>query len=344
MRRTRNRLPAILLAFLLIALLLPTTAFAAGKIDLTRPITLTIRYQKDGVDISGTQFDIYKIADVDEYARMTLTAVFSPYKDDITGLSALNDQDQDSWMLLASNLKVAVQHDSLSPDAAGSTDENGELALTDLHAGLYLVIGHVNALGDYIYTASPFMIFLPGADYESNTWVYDYDAIIEPKATKQFIPSEEDTVSRKVLKVWDDEGNEENRPSEITVSLLRDGEAVDTVTLNDSNSWRASWDSLSAKYEWSVAEKSVGKYTALIEQNGVTFVITNTYSPDEGEEDEDIYDPDTPFGEFEEEEEGEEDDLQYLPQTGLLWWPVPVMLCAGLVFLVLGITHRRREQ
>ncbi len=33
-----------------------------------------------------------------------------------------------------------------------------------------------------------------------------------------------------------------------------------------------------------------------------------------------------------------------LPQTGLLWWPVPVLLCAGLTFFVLGVLLYRRKK
>lgn len=31
-----------------------------------------------------------------------------------------------------------------------------------------------------------------------------------------------------------------------------------------------------------------------------------------------------------------------LPQTGLLWWPVPVMLCAGIALLSVGAVYSRR--
>lgn len=32
-----------------------------------------------------------------------------------------------------------------------------------------------------------------------------------------------------------------------------------------------------------------------------------------------------------------------LPQTGLLWWPVPLLLGAGLISLIVGFTRRRRH-
>ncbi len=35
-------------------------------------------------------------------------------------------------------------------------------------------------------------------------------------------------------------------------------------------------------------------------------------------------------------------DEEKLPQTGMLWWPVPVLACAGLVFLGVGVALKRR--
>lgn len=33
----------------------------------------------------------------------------------------------------------------------------------------------------------------------------------------------------------------------------------------------------------------------------------------------------------------------HLPQTGQLWWPVPVLICAGLACIVVGLIRRRRD-
>jgi len=32
-----------------------------------------------------------------------------------------------------------------------------------------------------------------------------------------------------------------------------------------------------------------------------------------------------------------------LPQTGQLWWPVPVLLSAGLLLLLIGVVRRKRS-
>ena len=33
-----------------------------------------------------------------------------------------------------------------------------------------------------------------------------------------------------------------------------------------------------------------------------------------------------------------------LPQTGMTWWPVPLLLCLGLGFYVVGFLSRRRQR
>jgi len=32
-----------------------------------------------------------------------------------------------------------------------------------------------------------------------------------------------------------------------------------------------------------------------------------------------------------------------LPQTGTLWWPVPILAVSGVVFILVGIIFRKRE-
>lgn len=55
----------------------------------------------------------------------------------------------------------------------------------------------------------------------------------------------------------------------------------------------------------------------------------------------------TPLG-FRDEEEVEEflDEIplaRLLPQTGMLWWPVPVLAGIGLLLLTVGMARRKRE-
>ena len=55
-----------------------------------------------------------------------------------------------------------------------------------------------------------------------------------------------------------------------------------------------------------------------MERDGDSFVVTNTLNdPGEG-----------PEGE--------------LPATGLLWWPLPILIAAGVIFVVIGLLLRKK--
>ena len=147
--------------------------------------------------------------------------------------------------------------------------------------------------------------------------------------------------------------NEEKRPDDITVHLLRDGEVYATETLNEANGWSCEWRGLTSldkdgnTYEWNLIEDAVEGYSPTMEQSGITFVLTNTYE-------EEIPEDPTPLAPAEPGKPGEPDEpleelpedpvpLAMLPQTGMLWWPVPVMVVLGVMFLALGASFRRRE-
>ena len=441
--RLGKRTLAVLLTLLAIFAMMPIQALATGKIITDNPVDLTICYTDETKAIPNARFDLYKVADVDEYARMTLTPAFEPYRYTVDGLDSLDDLTQESWLSLASTLKGYVQADKLTPAVPnGKTDENGILHFS-VEPGLYLVIGFRATTDDYYtYSAVPFMVFLPGSNLADNDWDYEVTAL--PKFSKEYNPSDDpddQVITRKVLKIWDDEGYESIRPEEITVQLLMDGEVFDTQILNKSNNWRYAWDNLDAKCEWTVVEKEIDKYAITIEQNGITFSITNKYvvpitgsslpvqkkitgsSPASAStftftmsaSDESCPMPEgttgavkeisivgagsAEFGEITFEYPGtyvytiseknsgthgytydttvytvtfevvqEDGELSYsrtikdnggnvcsaieftnsykppLPQTGVVWWPVPILLFAGCAFLMIGVIRRRRYE
>lgn len=72
-----------------------------------------------------------------------------------------------------------------------------------------------------------------------------------------------------------------------------------------------------------MVEKEMDDYTVTVTREGVTFVVTNTYTGDT---------PAAPPGKPAEPK---------LPQTGQLWWPVPVLLAVGLLLVLIGLICRR---
>ena len=152
-----------------------------------------------------------------------------------------------------------------------------------------------------------------------------------------------------MLKVWED-GDGENRPESIQVQLLKNGEVAETVTLSAGNNWRYTWRNLSEKEDWRVVEKETPKgYTVTVSQEGITFVMTNTQGepeePEEPTEPEKPGEPEEPGVDIPEEPVPEESvpSGPKLPQTGQLWWPVPLLALAGMLLFLLGWIRKEKR-
>ena len=332
MENIKKLIISTILCLLTALLLLPANVFAAGEIETDKDVTLTIQYRHAGEAIVGAGFNLYHVATVTTEGVYELTGDFVSYP---VSLDGLNTKE---WQALAETLVGYVLRDKLMPLDSGKTDDKGLLlfptGMVSMKPGLYLVTSPQFVIGKHTYTASSFLVALP--NIEEDEWNYDvtavpkYDLEIEkdpttppPTPPTTSTPKPSGYITRKVLKIWDDKGNEAARPKEVIVQLLCNGEVYDTKTLNAKNNWRYTWDNLEKKYTWSIVEKEVPEYTVLVSLEGITFAVTNTYKPTGPE----ILPPKGPGK---------------LPQTGVLWWPVAILAVSGLFFIILGgITHKK---
>ena len=80
----------------------------------------------------------------------------------------------------------------------------------------------------------------------------------------------------KVSVSWNDDGNTDNRPSSISVTIKSGGKVIGTLTLSQANGWQ---DSLSATGgDYSISIDDVALYSKEISQNGDSFNVV--YSND----------------------------------------------------------------
>ena len=342
--KSSKRVMAVLLCMLAAVTLLTPSARAAGTIDINQDVHMGISYRDQGTPLVGAWVDIYLVATIDDQGELKVTDDFAPYN------VVINPQKETAWKRLASTLEGIVLRDGLTPADSGATDAQGLLSFPNqretLERGLYLVLGRSHTQNERLYESTPFVVTLPHLEElpgGGTAWSYDVD--VSMKFTSRWESSHTSTkITRKVLKVWEDDGNEEERPKEITVQLLQDGRVYDTVTLNEENNWRYTWTELSRDSIWTVVEADSGDYTVMVEREGITFVVTNTYP-------EEIPDPPPPQGGPPPEESSPpppEEDIPpgktpggRVPQTGQLWWPVPVLTSAGLLFIIFGLLRRR---
>lgn len=335
---------AALLIVLLCMVWAAAPAFAYTAVDTGRKASLTLRYGPESSPVSGAAFQLYRVAEVSAQVEYTLTGEFAAYP------VSLEQLDSAGWRAAAETLAAYAKRDQRTVLRSGTTDAAGGLSFAELDTGLYLLTGDSRRIGRYTYTPEPMLVLLPGLDGEDR-WVYDLT--VTPKYESSYRPGGDggedpkpSTVRRRALKVWrEDEADE--RPSQIGVQLLRNGQVYDTATLSEENGWSYTWEGLDRDATWQVTETEVPEgYRVSVSREGITFVITNTGTGETPP-------PTTPPGG---EEPGNPEDPRYLlwdgdlplgfrgsgmlPQTGMLWWPVPLLAGCGLVLFLIGWLRR----
>lgn len=205
----------------------------------------------------------------------------------------------------ANALENRILMDGIEADASNSSDSSYKASFTGLEIGIYLVVGKEVFQDGVFYMPQVSLVSLSG------------DLSVDLKYEMSDKPSR-----IHVLKVWKKD-NKKSRPKSIEVCLLRsDGIVVDRVVLNSDNQWSYTWDNLSTSYTYRVMETSVPSgYKESCTREKDTIVLTNTGSDKYRVEKKD----------------------EVLPNSGQLWWPVPVLLFVGLVLFGLG-RHLKNEE
>lgn len=283
-------------------------AQAATFDEAQADLSLTVSCEQGGVPQQGVSYSLYRVADVSEELEYQLVDAFAGYAVDLSDLGKET----------AETLAAYAVRDSLEPFAQGATGEDGQLVFsateTGLEKGLYLLVGEAYVEGEHLWAQEPALVCLPVPDGRG---AWSAAVTVSPKTS-----DEGAVTSLEVHKVWSD-GDAADRPSSVTVQLLCDGEVADEAELNVANNWRCDWSDLAPGHVWTAVEKSVPEgYTVSVTREGAGVVISNT--------------KETPATPATPATPGEK-----LPQTGQLWWPVPVLLAVGLLCLIVGLVRRR---
>lgn len=206
----------------------------------------------------------------------------------------------------ANALENRILMDNIQADASGFSDSLGNASFSGLESGIYLIVGKEVFQDGVFYMPQVSLVSLSG----------DLSVDLKYETSNK--------ASRiHVLKVWKRD-SKKSRPKSIEVCLLRsDGIVVDRVVLNSDNQWSTTWDNLSTLYTYRVIETSVPSgYKESCSRENDTIILTNT-------------------GNYTDKVEDKKDEE--LPNSGQLWWPVPVLLFVGLVLYGLG-RHLKNEE
>lgn len=303
-----NGLKGILLCFLIAVFLMPQTASAIDKIKEGADVSLSVLYGSAENPVVGAKLNLYKVADVSGFGEFAPTKEFDSYSLQWNGL------DSAQWKSLAGTLESYIVADQINPFDTGVTDKNGRVEfpanMKKMTTALYLITSDPYTYENKVYTLQPTLICLPNRD-SNDIWNYDEDIQLKYEWT--------DEVSEvQVRKIWSGD-SAKNRPNSVTVELYRGSELYDTVALDKKNNWTYTWKNLKTAYDWKIVEKNVPNgYTVSVERDGKNFIVTNTYK--------------TPSS-----------NGSKLPQTGMLWWPVPILAGLGIVLFLGGWMKRRKD-
>lgn len=297
------RLLTMAMCLVMCAFVWPTAANAFDPVDLAHPLTLTILASDEETPLPDVTFSIHQVAEMDQLARFNLLSDFVSFNGDVNTLDTAEKQEA-----------AAVQFTTLAtgrtPDAVGVTDANGKVVFDALTPGMYLVVGTPVEILPWAYTFSPFIVTVPTRDPDDN-WLYDVTADIKLERVTAVKDID-------VVKVWEDEGHEDDRPNLLYVDLYCDGEVIETVQLHAGNSWSHTFKDLSAAHVYTVMEREVPKwYEATYENiNGVLVIRNKSVAPE------------TPVPE--------------IPATGTIMWMVPILAGAGMLLFIIGwMLHRK---
>ena len=257
-------------------------------------------------DVGGAQLRLYKAGERTA-SGVQPTEQFKGYHVDLSSPNA------------AQTLAAYAQRDKLSPLAQTATAENGEALFDNLEQGVYLCVGDNFEKDGVRYSVMPAVIILPHDSGEQQNW--------RLRAQMKYEKQTETITSVSCCKIWkSEEGTADYH--EVTAQLLCDGSVYDEVVLNEANNWKHTWSNLSGSHSWNVTEKELSAdYTVEIVRSETLFTITNTTGPQQETtapvETTAPTEPTSPS--------------PFIPQTGQLNWPVPVLCFIGLALILLGI-------
>ncbi|MGM9941424.1 MAG: Cna B-type domain-containing protein [Bulleidia sp.] len=294
---------------IMIMVLLPVGVYAQGNVETERPVSVVFGAVYAGMPVSGMEVRMYQTASMDETGELHVLEPFNDYTYDLD----FHGENDSAWQSMAEMMYQEILTEEHSVSVTGVTDENGTVYMEGMEKGLYLVCSDPCEINGYVYSSLPFFISLPDRNNTENSWNYDIN--VNAKIEQNPV-----VMDYSVNKVWKDTGYENRRPSSITVSLICDGKTYgEPVTLPYEGHWSYTWYDLDTNHEWTIREEVPDGYRSTVSREGNVYVLTNTYMPET---------PSTP---------------DKIPNTGQLWWPVPVLLGLGLICVVIGIIRGRSD-
>ncbi len=316
-RKSLRRTASIVTALVLAVLLLCTTSLTASAADskaintgIKGSVTLTVKDAATGTTATDGEFALYNVGNLNpNKTAWVLNSAFSASGVSLTNLDSAS---------LAKTLSDYASNNKISPSATAMV-KNGTVTFSDLSVGVYLVVQ--TSASTNFYEVNPFLVTLPIE--EGNSWSYSVDAT--PKAQIEMITNPDGTTPG---------GSDEPTTSTPGGSTGTDGTDGSNGTngSNGSNGTNGSNSENGANgsdgSNGTDGTNGVGGLGGTDGSNGSDGSSSNGYS----------YHTISPSG------SSGSSSSSTLPQTGQLYWPIPVLIGAGVVLIVAGLVLRSRKR
>ena len=282
---------------------------AAAQNGQTQGYSITVRAAFNRIAIRNAEFRLYRVG---EGADRNY-AYLPPY--DSLGLPAYSDTvSAAKRTVIIAGLQAYIEKNNPKPDATARTDRSGNATFSGLQAGVYLVLSdEQRTFGNVIYTPLPILIHLP---YTQNGAAADHvEADIKYAIS---VPTTEPPAGTTTPP-----GSTTPPPGSTTEPPT--GETTEPPT-------------------GETTEPPTGETTEPPTGETTEPPTGETTEPPTGETTE------PPTGETTEPptasttEPTTKPDKPQIPPTGQLWWPVPVLLAAGLLLTAFGLGLRRKTE
>ena len=249
----------------------PIKAENSLSIGAIKNCNLEINYAYNGKSFSNVDVSLYRIAKMESDGSFTTISPYSDYNVSIYGVSTPED-----WKDVASTFSSYITADDIPPFQIRKTSKTGKATFKNIEAGLYLV-GAVSAnYGESVCYFDNFMLYLPEVTEDG----YNYNTTAKPKGV--IIHPTPEKEEYKIVKLWKDVDNKNNRPSSVKVDIIKDGALYKTITLSAKNHWFYTFKGEKGSV-FTVVERKVPKnYRVRIALKNNSFTITNTYKDNEG--------------------------------------------------------------
>jgi len=307
-----------LMSILCAVIMLCTTSSILICADSPQYGSITITYSDGDTTFADLEVNAYHVADYNGYFEFR--EPFSTYPVNIRDIKS-----QQEWKILATTLEGYIYADNLPSDCMIITDEDGVVIMDYMDVGLYLVLGITANDGYVVYEFEPFFVYIPKQRADGSM---EYDIEVKPKWSSH-IPQ----IDYSVVKLWNDNSKNNQRPQQAEVEIYKNGTLWQTQTLSSANNWRYSWQADADNAKWTVREKNVPEgYKVSVTENGGVFSVVNSYISEK--------DPEAP------NKTPDPVPEIIVPNTGdssSMYLYVMIFCVSGLLLLIMGIYRSRNN-